>query len=120
PAGVIGRRDYAMLLMGFVGAFRRSELAGMTAGDITRHPQDGLHVRLQRSKTDQEGRGSVRALPFGANPATCPVCALKRWLTVLAAYERSGRVGVMKALRRDTDLTVHICRGPSAATLTPD
>lgn len=56
-ARVYERRDSALLLMGFAGAFRRSELAGLEIGDITRHRHDGLHVRLRRSKTDQDGAG---------------------------------------------------------------
>ncbi len=53
PAGVAARRDMALMLMGFAGAHRRSELVGLTVGDVTLHPTDGLHVRLPSSKTDQ-------------------------------------------------------------------
>jgi integrase len=56
PAGVSARRDAALLLMGFAGAHRRSELTALTLADITLHVTDGLHVRLRRSKTDQECR----------------------------------------------------------------
>ena len=44
--------------MGFAGAHRRSELVALTLADVTLHPTDGLHVRLRRSKTDQEARGT--------------------------------------------------------------
>ena len=65
PAGVSARRDMALLLMGFAGAHRRSELVALTLEDVTPHPTDGLHVRLRRSKTDQEAHGTVKALPYG-------------------------------------------------------
>jgi len=88
PAGVAGRRDSCLLIMGFAGAFRRSELAGLTTRDITYHSEDGVHVLLGRTKTDQEGKGRVVALPYGQNPRTCAPCALRRWRAVLDAAER--------------------------------
>ena len=65
PAGVAARRDTALLLIGFAGAFRRAELAGLTVGDVMLHRTDGLHVRLRSSKTDQEALGRTVALPTG-------------------------------------------------------
>ena len=59
------RRDTALLLIGFAGAFRRAELAGLTVGDVMPHRTDGLHVRLRSSKTDQEALGRTVALPTG-------------------------------------------------------
>ena len=86
PAGVAARRDMAVLLMGFAGAHRRGELVGLTLADITVHPTDGLQVRLRTSKTDQEAHGTVKALPYGRDPAvTCPPCAHVRWRQVLHA-----------------------------------
>jgi len=49
-------------------------------------PAHGLHVRVRSSKTDQEGAGTVRALPYGRDPQTCPPCALIRWRRLLLAY----------------------------------
>lgn len=109
PAGVIGVRDQAVLVIGFAGAFRRSELVGLLLDDVVRHPEDGLHVRVRRSKTDQEGEGRVKGLPYGANPATCPPCAWVRWLQVLAAAR--SRPALMAVLR-DISLDTHVCRGP--------
>ncbi|RDI30453.1 hypothetical protein DEU38_10534 [Rhodococcus sp. AG1013] len=88
---VYERRDSAVLLMGFAGAFRRSELAGLQIGDITRHRHDGLHVRLRKSKTDQDGAGTIRALPYTDSPRSCPPCAYLRWLQVVAAFDTGGR-----------------------------
>ena len=89
----------ALLLMGFAGAHRRSELVALTLADVTLHRTDGLHVRLRSSKTDQEAHGQVKALPYGRDPVTCPPCAYVRWREVLHAYDtadpddprRSGR-----------------------------
>ncbi len=56
PDGLIGVRDRAILLVGFAGAFRRSELVGLDVADLE-FTNDGLAVKLRRSKTDQEGQG---------------------------------------------------------------
>ncbi|HEY7815964.1 MAG TPA: hypothetical protein VIC62_22155 [Nakamurella sp.] len=102
------RRDTALLLMGFAGAFRRSELVGLAVADVTRHRTDGLHVRLRTSKTDQEATGRVVALPFGRDPATCPPCAWVRWRELLHAADTAPaekrRAAVMRVLRRQAAL----------------
>jgi integrase len=104
PAGVAARRDMALLLMGFAGAHRRSELVGLTLADVTLHRTDGLHVRVRSSKTDQEARGTVKALPYGRDPVTCPPCAYIRWQELLHAWDTAGpgagRRAVMPVLRR--------------------
>ncbi len=75
-----GQRDRALLLLGFAGAFRRSELVGLDVGDLA-WSDDGLTVRLKRSKTDQEGAGRTVGIPYGSKPGTCPVRAVRGWLT---------------------------------------
>ena len=70
-------RDRALLLIGFAGAFRRSELVALNLEDIEETPE-GLRVTIRRSKTDQEGHGHVIAIPRGV--IACPVTALKAWL----------------------------------------
>lgn len=72
-------RDNALLLLGFFGAFRRSELAAIQWQHITFVPE-GIEIIIQRSKTDQEGIGNVCAVPYGQAPL-CPVMALQRWQT---------------------------------------
>ncbi len=57
-----GRRDRALLLAGYVGAFRRSELAALNAEDLETRPE-GLLVHIRRSKTDPDGRGRHKSLP---------------------------------------------------------
>ena len=77
--GLIGLRDRALVLLGFAGAFRRSELVALDASDLDFN-RDGLTVTLRRSKTDQEGRGRRVGVPYGSNPHTCPVRTLQEWL----------------------------------------
>ncbi len=73
-------RDRALLLIGFAGGFRRSEIVGLDCDDIERVRQ-GLIVTLIRSKTDQEGAGRKVGIPFGRT-RHCPVLALEQWLAV--------------------------------------
>lgn len=73
------QRDIALVLVGFFGAFRRSELVALRVGDLTWEPE-GLLIALRHSKTDQESTGMVRALPFGPS-ACCPAKALKDWFS---------------------------------------
>lgn len=75
-------RDSAMLLIGFAGAFRRSELVSINIEDIIENA-NGLEIELRRSKTDQDGKGMIKAIPYGSNPELCPVRAYKSWLIVL-------------------------------------
>ena len=79
PAGLAGVRDRALLLLGFAGAFRRSELVSLDVADL-QLTGAGLVVTLRRSKTDQAGQGSTKGIPLGSNPATCPVRAVRAWL----------------------------------------
>ena len=78
PPSRKNRRDEAMVLTAFFGAFRRSELVAIRVEDLA-WEEDGLIVFLPRSKTDQTGEGMQRALPYG-DKDVCPVRALKRWL----------------------------------------
>ena len=77
--GIIGARDRAMVLLGFAGAFRRSELVGLDVEDCT-FGKDGLTVTLRRSKTDQDGVGRKVGIPYGSNPETCPVRTVQAWM----------------------------------------
>jgi integrase len=78
-AGLIGLRDRALILLGFAGAFRRSELVGLSVDDCV-FGQDGLTVTLRRSKTDQAGAGRKIGIPYGSNPDTCPVRTVQSWI----------------------------------------
>ena len=80
-----GMRDRALLLVGFAGAFRRSELVGIDFHHL-RFETDAVVIHLPRSKADQEGKGVDVTLPrmrvatTGAASETCPVRALEAWL----------------------------------------
>jgi integrase len=80
------RRDRALLLIGFAGALRRSELVALDVEDIT-EDDHGLRLRLRRSKTDPEGEGRIVGVPYGSHPATCPVRAWRAWRPHLAPWD---------------------------------
>ena len=75
-ANMKGLRDRALLLLGFAGAFRRSELVALDCEDIE-ECETGMRITIRRSKTDQEGAGQTIAIVRGS--IACPVAALKAW-----------------------------------------
>ncbi|WP_227439981.1 hypothetical protein [Methylobacterium sp. W2] len=97
PPGLAGKRDKALLALGFAGAFRRSELVALDVADL-REDAEGLRVLVRRSKTDQEGKGVEKAIPFGR--FVKPVALVRDWLDsagitegpVFRPVSRSGRV----------------------------
>src|ERR1700674_372373 len=78
-------RDRALLLLGFAGGFRRSELIGLNCDDLVLVRQ-GLEVTLRRSKTDQNGAGRKIGIPHGRG-LWCPVVAVEQWLTASGITE---------------------------------
>ena len=102
PDDLTGLRDRAIILIGFAGAFRRSELVALMVDDIE-FTDAGMILTIRRSKIDQEGAGRQVGIPFGQN-GTCPVTALRAWLQ--AASITSG------AIFRRIDQHGHI--GPNA------
>jgi integrase len=98
-------RDRALLLIGFAGAFRRSELVGLNADDIEETPE-GLRITIRRSKTDQKGHRHVIAIPRGV--IACPVAALKTWLEAAGITEGAVFRPIAKGDHiRPTRLTDH-------------
>jgi site-specific recombinase XerD len=97
-ADLKGVRDRAILLLGFAGAFRRSELVALDVGDLE-FCDGGLRVHIRRSKADQEGAGHTIAIVPGS--VACPVRAVRAWLEAskIAAgplfrpIGKGGRVG---------------------------
>jgi integrase len=79
PSTRVGLRDRALLLVGFAGAFRRSELVSLDLADLE-FSRAGLVITLRKSKTDQEGRSRRIGIPYGSAEATCPVRSLQAWL----------------------------------------
>ncbi|WEJ31975.1 site-specific integrase [Devosia sp. SD17-2] len=84
---LVGKRDRALLLLGFAGAFRRSEIASLMVEDLA-FGENGVDVTIRKSKTDQEGRGQAVAIPHGVHLK--PVEALQAWLA--ASGIKSGPV----------------------------
>jgi site-specific recombinase XerD len=79
PEDLRSLRDRALLLVGFAGAFRRSELVALRYEDV-RFTDEGLVVTVSKSKTDPEGEGQTVGIPYGSHPESCPVRALEAWL----------------------------------------
>jgi integrase len=79
PPTRVGLRDRALLLLGFAGAFRRSELVSLDIADFE-FTRAGLIVTLRKSKTDQEGKSRRLGIPYGSSDNTCPVRSLQAWL----------------------------------------
>jgi integrase len=75
------RRDRALLLFGFIGALRRSELVALRVENVATVP-GGLRLRILRGKTDQAGQGAEIGLPRGRHVETCPVRAFEAWQAV--------------------------------------
>jgi integrase len=100
-----GLRDRAVLLMGFAGAFRRSELVALNLEDFM-FGDRYLLIRISRSKTLQNSAAEEKALFYAKNPLFCPITAYKQWL------ERLGS-------RLDGPLFVSIQRGSTPGTGQP-
>lgn len=81
PETAKGLRDRALLLLGFAGAFRRSELVALNTWNIE-HQDEGIKVTIEQSKTDQDALGQTIAILRQTNSPYCPVQALMDWLTV--------------------------------------
>ncbi|EFC84792.1 integrase family protein [Parafrankia sp. EUN1f] len=101
-------RDRALLLVGFAGCLRRSELVGLDTADVV-ETDDGLVVTVRRSKTDQEAAGAQVGLAYGSYRPTCPVRAWRGWVAAAAAagtpladgpafrgINRHGQVGTVR------------------------
>ena len=74
-------RDRTIILIGFSGGFRRNEIVSLNYDDLDFVPE-GVKIDIRRSKTDQFGEGSVKALPYFDNSKYCPVVSLKKWISV--------------------------------------
>ena len=74
-------RDKALILIGFSGGFRRSELVDIEYEDVE-FVEEGVKIFVKRSKTDQSGEGMTKAIPYFDNINFCPVKALNKWVVV--------------------------------------
>ena len=74
-------RDKAIILIGFGGGFRRTELMSIDYEDLE-FVAEGVKITIKRSKTDQFGEGMIKGLPYFANETYCPVAHLKKWIKI--------------------------------------
>ncbi len=84
-------RDKALILVGFSGGFRRSELVNIHYDDIEFVPE-GVKILIKRSKTDQSGEGSIKAIPYFDNQEFCPVEALKNYIKKKFSNINEGKI----------------------------
>ena len=82
-------RDKALVLIGFSGGFRRSELVDIEYEDLE-FVSEGVKIFVKRSKTDQSGEGMIKAIPYFDNEKFCPVIALKNWIEIFDL--KKGRI----------------------------
>lgn len=106
-----GLRNRALVLLGFAGAFRRSELVGVDVSHLA-WSDDGVVVNVPHSKTDQRGEGRTKPIPF-VSGTSCAATALKAWL--VAAGIKDGPV--FRPLSRDSTLRDHAMSPQSVALI---
>jgi integrase len=99
-AGARDIRNRAMLLAGFAGALRRSELVALRLEDL-RFTEEGVVLTIPKSKTDQEQEGQTVGIPYGTHPESCPVRALQQWIE--ASHISAGYL--FTAVRRGGEVT---------------
>ena len=84
-------RDKALILIGFAGGFRRSELVNIDYEDIE-FVNEGVKILIKRSKTDQSGEGSIKAIPYFDNEEFCPVISLKIYIKEKFSTVNEGKI----------------------------
>ena len=84
-------RDRALILIGFAGGFRRSELVNILKEDVEL-VDEGVKILIKKSKTDQSGEGSIKAIPYFQNQEFCPVIALKRYMSLKKFNSNSEKI----------------------------
>ena len=102
-------RDRSIILVGFGGGFRRTELISIDHEDLEFVPE-GLKISIRRSKTDQLGEGMIKGLPYFTNEIYCPVSSLKKWLEISKVktgpiFRRFSKGSILKN-KRLTDQSV--------------
>lgn len=100
----MGKRDRALLLLGFNGMCRRSEISGLDIPDILDAGDEGVSLFIRYSKTDKDAQGAEVSVPFGQHSETCAVRSVRTWVAELAGrgitagplfrpVDRHGRIG---------------------------
>ncbi len=91
PKVQVKLRDKALILVGFAGGFRRSELVNIDYEDLE-FVTEGVKILIKRSKTDQSGEGIIKAIPYFDNNEFCPVIALKNYIKYKLSSNKEGKV----------------------------
>jgi len=81
-------KNRALILIGFAGGFRRSELVAILYEDVD-FVSEGVKIFVKRSKTDQSGEGMTKGIPYFSNPDYCPVISLKNWIKNKSFYTKN-------------------------------
>ncbi len=105
-------RDKSIILIGFSGGFRRNEIVSLNYEDLDL-VYEGVKINIKRSKTDQFGEGSVKAIPYFENSVYCPVTIVKRWINI--SKITSGPL--FRRFSKGSKLTVHRLTDQTVALL---
>jgi site-specific recombinase XerD len=108
---VFERRDSALLLLGYAGALRRSELVSLLCGDVAIHRHEGLRLAVTHARHGDQPT-PARLVPCAQSADSCPPCAALRWMHVVAAFDTGGRASVIRLLKSDAPFDEHLCDGP--------
>jgi len=106
-------KNRALILIGFSGGFRRSELVAIDYEDLD-FVSEGVKIFVKRSKTDQSGEGMTKGIPYFSNPEYCPVISLKKWIDKTGI--KSGKIFDMS----DRSVALIIKKYTSLAGLDPN
>ncbi len=99
---IVKLRNKALILIGFGGGFRRTEIISIDKEDLE-FVEEGVKITLRRSKTDQFGEGMIKGLPYFSNEIYCPVTNLKNWLKI--SKIKNGPI--FRRFARGSTLTEH-------------
>ena len=108
-------RNRTLILIGFGGGFRRTELISINHEDLD-FVEEGVKITLRRSKTDQFGEGMIKGLPYFTNENFCPVTSLKNWL--ILSKIKSGPI--FRRFAKGSTLTKHRLTDQSVVLIIKD
>ena len=108
-------RNRTLILIGFGGGFRRTELISINHEDLD-FVEEGVKITLKRSKTDQFGEGMIKGLPYFTNEKYCPVTSLKNWINL--SKIKNGPI--FRRFAKSSILTKHRLTDQSVALLIKD
>ena len=108
-------RDRTLILVGFGGGFRRTELISIDHEDLD-FVEEGVKITLRRSKTDQFGEGLIKGLPYFTNSKYCPVTSLKNWLNL----SRIKTGPIFRRFAKGSTLTSHRLTDQSVVLIIKD